>query len=76
MITELNNPDTPSDELKKSLAPLRARVNELKAERDVFAQSKDMDANVERLRREVRIDDVQYIINGINEILLYRSKNQ
>lgn len=65
---------TSTSELKIDLKILRFEVRNLKDERDGFLKSEAMDANVERVRRDVGIDGVQNEINEINQILLYRSK--
>lgn len=65
---------TSTSELKIDLKILRFEVRNLKDERDGFLKSEAIDANVERVRRDVGIDGVQDKINEINEILLYRSK--
>ncbi len=50
-------------------------IVKLKEEMNVFIASDESDANVERLRRVVRIEDAEAEINQINQVLTFRKTN-
>ncbi|MBL4760591.1 MAG: hypothetical protein JKY80_07050, partial [Mariprofundaceae bacterium] len=62
--------NTPS--LRKELDSQEKSIVEWIKERDVFAVSNDSDANVERIRRDVRIEGAQAEVYQLNQILAYR----
>ncbi len=62
--------NTPS--LRKERDMDEKDIRKWEKERDIFAISDDNDANVERIRRDVRIKDGKAKVNELNQILAYR----
>ena len=62
--------NTPS--LRKERDANEESIIKWKEERDVFAVSNENNANVERIRRDVRIEEAEGEIKKLNQILAYR----